>query len=255
MGHHRPNKCTVVKDPTACKNIVFQAKLCFNCLNTHCVSDCNSRNRCRGCHKKHHTSLCNETNKDATKNTGKNHLPNNDAPNITTQVQNAKTNSPVDKTPDRVHTSLSVNDYYGRQTLLKTAINMIATQNKIATAHILFDEGAQRSFITQSLADELELMPEVSETLNLSVFGGSSTSIKQVDMATINLNTEDGEKIPIQVLIIPTIAVPQKSFPTAEIQNLPYLNGLKLAHPMTTDDHFHISLLDWRGPLLGRCRR
>jgi hypothetical protein len=59
----------------------------------------------------------------------------------------------------------------------------------------------------------------------------------------INLNTEDGEKIPIQVLIIPTIAVPQKSFPTAEIRNLPYLNGLKLAHPMTTDDHFHISLL------------
>jgi hypothetical protein len=59
----------------------------------------------------------------------------------------------------------------------------------------------------------------------------------------INLNTEDGEKIPIQVLIIPTIAVPQKSFPTAEIRNLPYLNGLKLAHPMTTDDHFHIPLL------------
>jgi hypothetical protein len=159
------------------------------------------------CHKKHHTSLCNETNKDATKNTRKNHPPNN-----------AKTNPPVDKTPDRVHTSLSVNDYYGRQTIPKTAINTIATQNKIATAHILFDEGAQRSFITQSLADELELTPEGSETLNLSVFGGSSTSIKQVDMATINLNTEDGEKIAIQVLIIPTIAVPQKSFPTAEIE-------------------------------------
>jgi hypothetical protein len=97
-GHRRSNECTVVKDPTARKNIVFQAKLCFNCLNTHRVSECHSRNRCRGCHKKHHTSLCNETNKDATKNTGKNHAPNNDAPNITTQVQNAKTNPPVDKT-------------------------------------------------------------------------------------------------------------------------------------------------------------
>ena len=120
--------------------------------------------------------------------------------------------------------SLSFNNYYGRKTLLKTAIITIATQNKIATAHILFDEiRAQRSFITHSLADELELTPEGSETLNLSVFGGSSTSIKQVDMTTINLNTEDGERIPIQVLIIPTIAVPQKSFPTAEIRNLPYI--------------------------------
>jgi hypothetical protein len=42
----------------------------------------------------------------------------------------------------------------------------------LITAHILFDEGAQRSFITQSLADELELSPEKSETLNLSVLAG-----------------------------------------------------------------------------------
>ncbi len=251
-GHHHPNECTVVNDPAARKNIVFEAKLCFNCLNTHRVSDCNSRNRCRRCNKKHHTSLCHETNKDATKNTGKNHSLNNDASNITTQVQNAQTHPSIDKIPDqtssgtpvnRVHSSLSVNNLYGKQTLLKTAINTVKTENKAATAHILFDEGAQRSFITQSLADELELTPIRSETLNLSVFGGSSTSIKQVDVATIHLSTENGETIPIQVLIIPTIAVPQKSFLTAEIRNLPHLNGLKLAHPMTTDDHFHISLL------------
>jgi hypothetical protein len=42
-GHHRPNECTVVKDPTARKNIVFQAKLCFNCLNTHRVSETNKQ--------------------------------------------------------------------------------------------------------------------------------------------------------------------------------------------------------------------
>ena len=105
-GHHRRNECNVVIDPTARKNIVFQAKLCFNCLNTHRVSDCNSRSRCRGCHKKHQASLCNETKRDATKNTGKNHPPNNDALNITTQLQNAKTNPPVDKTPDCVRSAL-----------------------------------------------------------------------------------------------------------------------------------------------------
>ena len=96
---------------------------------------------------------------------------------------------------------------------MKTAIITISAQNKRTTAHILFDEGAQPSFITQSLADELELTPVASETLNLSVFGSSSTSIEQVNTATIHLNSEDGKTIPIQELIIPTITNSTEKFP------------------------------------------
>ncbi|CAB4010747.1 Hypothetical predicted protein [Paramuricea clavata] len=57
-GSHKPNDCTVVSDPAARKQITFQANLCFNCLNNHRVSQCKSKNRCRQCHQKHHTSLC-----------------------------------------------------------------------------------------------------------------------------------------------------------------------------------------------------
>ncbi|CAB3981913.1 Hypothetical predicted protein [Paramuricea clavata] len=57
-GSHKPNDCTVVSDPAARKQIAFQANLCFNCLNNHRVSQCKSKNRCRQCHQKHHTSLC-----------------------------------------------------------------------------------------------------------------------------------------------------------------------------------------------------
>ena len=57
-----------------------------------------------------------------------------------------------------------------------------------ATAHILFDEGAQRSFITQELVNKLDLL-------------------------------------------------------TADIRNLPHLRDLKLAHPVTSEDQFQISVL------------
>ena len=93
------------------------------------------------------------------------------------------------------------------------------------------------------MANKLDLVPEHSETLNLSVFGGSTTSVKQVDIATVYLRSDTDERIPIHVVIIPTIAAPQNCFLTADIRNLPHLRDLKLAHPVTSDDQFQISLL------------
>ncbi len=93
------------------------------------------------------------------------------------------------------------------------------------------------------MANKLDLVPEHSETLNLSVFGGSTTSVKQVNIATVYLRSDTDERIPIHVVIIPTIAAPQNYFLTADIRNLPHLRDLKLAHPVTSDDQFQISLL------------
>ena len=59
---HKPNDCTKVNASAARKLIVSQ-NLCFNCLNNHRVPQCKSKNRCRLCHQKHHTSLCLETKK------------------------------------------------------------------------------------------------------------------------------------------------------------------------------------------------
>ena len=47
----------------------------------------------------------------------------------------------------------------------------------------------------------------------------------------------------ISVLIVPTIATPLKGTAKSEITQLPYLRGLPLAHPVTTDNDFKISLL------------
>jgi hypothetical protein len=122
-----------------------------------------------------------------------------------------------------LHTNLSDNQYSHRCTLLKTAIATVQSRNRAATAHILLDEGAQRSFITEELANNLNLVPERTEPLHLSVFGGAQTSVKRVDIATVHLQTDTGGIIPIQEVIIAVIAIPQKNHMTTDIYNLPYL--------------------------------
>ncbi|CAC5421243.1 unnamed protein product [Mytilus coruscus] len=56
--------------------------------------------------------------------------------------------------------------------LLKTAVSQVTSGLQCTDANILFDEGAQRSFITEKLATELKLAITGQETVNLSGFGG-----------------------------------------------------------------------------------
>lgn len=116
-----------------------------------------------------------------------------------------------------------------------------ATESNQAT--ILFDEGSQRSFITDNLAMQLQLVPERVETVSLSDFGGTSSSVKQVAVATIYLQTDSGDPIPIEVIIVPAIAAPLQNHIPVDFQELPYLQGLKLAHPISNESVFEIDLL------------
>ena len=58
-GSHVPVHCNVVTDLSARLDIVKGDRLCFNCLGHHKVTHCNSKNRCKRCHKKHHTGFYN----------------------------------------------------------------------------------------------------------------------------------------------------------------------------------------------------
>ena len=58
-----------------------------------------------------------------------------------------------------------------------------------------------------------------------------------------SIETRTGTKLPLSVLIIPTIAAPLQNAIRSQITQLPYLQGLTLAHPVTTEDQFELSLL------------
>ena len=111
-----------------------------------------------------------------------------------------------------------------------------------AEASILFDEGAQKSFITEHLAAELQLTRETTETIYLASFGSTTSKVQQVDIATVHVIAENRQMIPVRVLVVPTISTPINNR-TQHVSELPYLHGLRLAHPGTSDSTFQISML------------
>ncbi|VDI76607.1 Hypothetical predicted protein [Mytilus galloprovincialis] len=105
------------------------------------------------------------------------------------------------------------------------------------------NEGSQKSFISEELAAELQLKPNGTSTVSLAAFGDENRNIRNLDIAVIDLQTQNGEKIPMEVLIVPTIAAPLHNRTTYNAANLPYLSGLRLAHPVSDIDKFRISFL------------
>ena len=112
-------------------------------------------------------------------------------------------------------------------------------------APILFDEGAQRPFITTSLACELQLSVDNTEMVCLSIFGSNNNKVQRLETATVFMfmTTDSNKKISICVLIVTSIATSIDDRKLQTVRDLPYLLGLKLAHPVTRDTAFTISLL------------
>ena len=137
--------------------------------------------------------------------------------------------------------------------LLKTAVAHITAGGIHIEANILcFDEGAQRSFITEKLANTLRISPHTSENVSISAFGDKLSSSTQLGVATINVVTLEGEQIPISVLIVLVIAAPLHNTYHNYLTHLKYLQGLRLANPVTKSN-FKNRFVDWSRLLLAVC--
>ena len=109
--------------------------------------------------------------------------------------------------------------------------------------NILFDEGSQRSFLTSDLADALSLHPTKQEDICISTFGANNPISQKLYVVSIKMKTRSGRYVPLSVLIVPSIAVPLTHTVNTEVVQLPYLRELPLAHPVTSNKDFNISLL------------
>jgi len=246
-GMHKPNSCTTVSCPKQRLAAVKNAGLCFNCLARHKVSRCPSKFTCRECHKKHHTSLCqafttiSETPPQTTpaastttEQTVSSTLPTSaNTVSVTNQSQ-GKPNTSTTSSLSAISTSVC---------LLKTAIANISAGQTTVEGHILFDEGAQRSFITQELANQLHLQPVNYENISVSSFGEQVAATKRLAVTSILIQTLNNGHIPVSVLIVAKLAAPIRNSVRAQLDKIPYLHGLPLAHPVTSDENFHISIL------------
>ena len=226
-GSHSPTKCEVITDRQARKEFVVQKNLCFNCLGRHKVNICKSKHRCRKCNRKHHTSLC-------TVDSG---------PEKQDKKESTADNTTLSTIVSPPATATSLHLAGNNICLLKTAVATISASDTCVEANILFDEGSQRSFITKSLADCLQLQACGTEELSISTFGAQSSHVRKLDVTTIQLHAISGQLIPLTVLIVPTIAAPIQNLSKKRLTDFPYLKGLQLAHPVTSTEQFTINLL------------
>ena len=204
-GSHPATQCNAIPDKSKRMDIVKQEKLCFNCLGHHMSVNANRRaavNVARN--DTTDTSLCQGT-------------PNPQTPTIDSNSQKSSSEqspAPSQTAQNLINTALS-HPQPTKVCFLKTAVTTVRANSHSTQVNILLDEGAQRSFITQSLADCLYLNSQGRECVAIAAFGASETSNQTLPVATIHLETIEGTEIPISVLITPRIAQP--------LHNLPFL--------------------------------
>ena len=241
-GAHTANQCTVIKGHQQRMSIVKEPGLCFNCLAHHRVSQCTSHRCCKRCNQKHHISLCPPT--DAKPPLPPSQTNNNVQPTNSTQLPPpSATNSAQVPAFTAVANSPPSPVSIRNACLLKTAISTVSAGPISVEGNILFDEGAQCSFISQDLADRLCLKATHTERISLSSFGNTISATRFLHVASISVHTQDQSAIPMSVLVVPKLAAPLQNSVRMEIRDVPYLKDLKLAHPITEDDNFEINIL------------
>jgi hypothetical protein len=109
---------------------------------------------------------------------------------------------------NKLHSSSSSSVQQRTDVLLKTAVSSVWAGNQSVSTNIRLDEGSQKSFISMDLASKLKLKPNGTSTVSLAAFGDANRSIRNLGKAIVDLQTQSGEKISMEVLIAPIIAAP-----------------------------------------------
>ncbi|CAC5376967.1 unnamed protein product [Mytilus coruscus] len=126
---------------------------------------------------------------------------------------------------------------------IKTAVAPVWHHDESVLTNILLDEGAQNSFISQELVEKLHIKPNNIVSMQISAFGGKEGEVRNQEKATLSIETESKERIPMEVIIVPKVAAPIHRKKRVNINSVSYLRGLQLTHQVTHDDKFNISLL------------
>ena len=206
-GTHTSSKFRKVSNPKARKDILFKNKVCFTCfLQGHFSSRCTSPYRCTKCEGRHHISICLKDTMDQPSQKSSNHSFSNSSshsaqnlPSHYTQIasdqasRNSSTHVPhhsstsLSQTSSNQHNSQSTHTNFTNnlnQVLLQTAYASISDTDlkNSQKLFILFDSGAQRSYITEILKSQLNLQVIRTERIVIKVFGNTDAELKNVDV-------------------------------------------------------------------------
>ena len=243
---HRSVDCDSLSTPSARLSFVKDSRRCFNCLGKHLVAKCTARGRCHRCSKKHHTSLCTASDHDSSSSSSgpgqRSAQLNVNAPAFQAPSSSTAFTMSSDQSSSCTADGLSPSpvNLPDMPVLLKTAIAPVRSGANECTANILFDEGAQRTFVSSQLAESLQLPHLRTESVKVATFGGNSSSLSQCPVVDVSVVCSDSSLAHIQALVIPDIASFLHHYPAG---NAVELKQLTLAHPVSKTEWFNVSLL------------
>ena len=183
------------------RNILYSASICTKCLHKSTVSQPhdfkNCPSKCAQCNGPHHTILCTDSKQK--------------------HDQNQKNTTP--KSVALTSSSSSLSQHVLLQTL-RVSVGGRGGKKKVL---ILFDTGADRSYVTQNLVEKIK--PEFVESTMLSCasFGSAKPkSAERRDIYNVTLGCE-GKGVPVNATCVPTICAPlcQPSVPTEILKQIP----------------------------------
>ncbi|KAK6025536.1 zinc knuckle, partial [Ostertagia ostertagi] len=202
---HWPAECTKITDPKQHLEYLRYAKRCISCGSLrHSYAECKSQG-CWTCGKKHHTSVCfrtsgSRTEPQKTKGVAKMKIPTrqnialceeNGTPeeNIRNSFEEEEAESNTALTAKQTkNCANTANDVF----LLSGVFRVEHPRTrKPAYINVLFDTGADRSFIATALAEELDLPKGDSTSMKLTTFGAKQP--KEIECTKTELKVWDAK--------------------------------------------------------------
>ena len=215
-GPHYSASCERVTSPSDRRNALIDSKRCFKCLSTeHKLKECKVQRNCRNCGGRHHQSICLAGFRE-TRPIDQNYTQNDETAGMgstTTQLTTTTTSSTKVKGDVLLQTATTIATNHDR--------------SKSVPVRILFDNGSQRSYVTDSLKSKLGLSSTSSETLHLNTFGENAYRKQRCQVVTLPLKTKTDEFVEISALNFLVICSPLTK--RVNIDRYPHLRYLELA--------------------------
>lgn len=210
---HKPENCPE-HTVSARKDKLRKLGRCYVCLGPkHIAKYCRVKILCRFCNRKHHLSVCEQSEAKPDVDTT-NHSGNTDT------VLSSVTSTVKDKT----NTQNTV--------LLQTVKKWTVGPKERKITRCLLDGGSQQSFIPKSVVRALGLPVVRQETLNLHVFGSTTPVTEKHNVVRVELenmwNTE--QRLAIEAVETPQVCTAVIKVPSQPIQAEIKKRGLQTFH-------------------------
>ncbi|XP_066923450.1 uncharacterized protein [Clytia hemisphaerica] len=216
---HYSDQCTIVTTNSARREILKKNHCCFNCLKPgHSKKECKTTIKCYKCGTSgnHPTALCQQTNTKGEKTDEKSEEKNDETLSLT-ELQTAVI---IEKSQNLVDDSGTV--------LLQTANGIAESDNKARGVRVLFDSGAQQTYITEKVVKDLNLSPIRKVNMCVKTFGSSKEKISSVKEYELSLKGDSTVKI--KAFAVPTICAPVSGQDIGTVlEEFPHLKQYTLA--------------------------